>query len=63
MPILNLKNKREKLVVNGDSIHEYFGWVAGTLNSYNNNVLSAQRALDDIKDIVNEWNNKNGHNL
>ncbi len=56
MPILNLKDKKNKCKVNSKNIHMSFGAIEGTINCYKRKMLTAERALDDIKDYIDEYN-------
>jgi len=56
--MLSLTEKKEKMIVNSKSMATHFGYISGTIKSYDNRIVSADRALDDIRDIVNEWNEK-----
>lgn len=57
-PILTLENKKEKNIPSDSNIYACFGNIEGILHGYEWGAVSAERTLDDMRDVIDFYNNE-----
>jgi hypothetical protein len=54
--MLTMKDKKRKFIPNCGDIHYIKGCIEGVMRSYQAKSVSAELAMDDIKDIIDFYN-------